>query len=91
MKNIYVVRDEVSGEFGEPFCMANDSVLSRSMVNTVALVEDNAILARMRDSVVYQIAVLTETMDFPVIDSLPTPRLALRVSSCMKVGDTVEE
>lgn len=92
MQNMYVIRDEVSYETGDLFCLANDAVLSRSMVSVVDSVEDADVLSRMRDSVVYQVATVSSDVDgFPIVEALPRPRLALRVSALMNVGDSVEE
>ena len=92
MKNVYVIRDEVSYETGDLFCLANDAVLARSMESVVASVEDATILSRMRDSVVYQVATVSPDVDgFPIVEPLPRPRLALRVSAVMKEGVSDEE
>ncbi|AXH73128.1 MAG: hypothetical protein [Microviridae sp.] len=87
MKNVYVIRDEVSGECGDFFCLPSDAVLSRSLASTVAMVDDVEILARMRDSVVYQIAVTGESdSGLPYIEMLPAPRLAFRVSNSFSLS-----
>lgn len=92
MQNMYVIRDEVSLETGDLFCLANDAVLSRSMASVVASVESADVLSRMRDSVVYQVAVVASDVDgFPIVEPLPRPRLALRVSAVMEAGDTCAE
>lgn len=91
MKNMYVMRDEVSYETGDLFCLANDVVLSRSMASVVSSVEDASVLSRMRDFVIYQVATVSSDVDeFPIVEPLPRPRLALRVSSLMKDGDSDE-
>lgn len=90
MKNVYVIRDEVSGECGDFFCLPSDAVLSRSMAATVAAVDDAEVIARMRDSVVYQIAVTGEAdSGLPYIEMLPAPRLALRVSNSFSFSKEV--
>lgn len=90
MKNVYVIRDEVSGECGDFFCLPSDAVLSRSMAATVAMVDDAETIARMRDSVVYQIAVSGDSdSGLPFIEMLPAPRLALRVSASFSMSDEV--
>ena len=92
MQNMYVIRDEVSYETGDLFCLSNDAVLSRSMASAVASVEDANVLSRMRDSVVYQVAAVSPDVDgFPIVEPLPRPRLALRVSAVMNLGDSDEE
>ena len=92
MQNMYVIRDEVSYETGDLFCLANDAVLSRSMASVVASVEDADVLSRMRDSVVYHVATVSSDVDgFPIVEPLPRPRLALRVSAVMNVGDSNAE
>ena len=90
MKNVYVIRDEVSGEYGDFFCLPSDAVLSRSMAATVAAVDDVEVIARMRDSVVYQLAVTGEAdSGLPYIELLPAPRLALRVSNSFSFSKEV--
>ena len=92
MQNMYVIRDEVSFETGDLFCLSNDAVLSRSMASVVASVENADVLARMRDSVVYQVATVSPDTDgFPIVEPLPRPRLALRVSAVMEAGDICAE
>lgn len=92
MKNVYVVRDEVSGETGDFFCVPSDAVLSRATASTVSRVDDPELLARMRDFVVYQIAVSGEGSDgLPFIEMLPAPRLALRVADSFSLTSEVKK
>ena len=93
MKNVYVIRDEVSGELWPIFFVSRlDAVLSRSMAATVAMVDDAETVARMRDSVVYQIAVTSDSdSGLPFIEMLPAPRLALRVSASFSMSDEVKK
>lgn len=92
MNNMYVIRDEVSYETGDLFCLANDAVLSRSMASAVASVQDSGVLSRMRDSVVYQVATVHPDVDgFPIVEPLARPRLALRVSAIINAGDSDAE
>jgi hypothetical protein len=93
LKNVYVIRDEVSGELWPIFFVSRlDAVLSRSMAATVAMVDDAETVARMRDSVVYQIAVTSDSdSGLPFIEMLPAPRLALRVSASFSMSDEVKK